>query len=215
VRAAERKDKRSSEPRYEGLRVEGVNFPGHFLLRMPTVPIRPAVSGEELLIVDPFHGDALLDLDDCELLFHQQVGDGELDGRAFEPATRSQMVVRTLANLKRLYVRMRSFRPARLVSELLLAIEPGSISELRDRGLLAYHLDDFASALSRSRVVLSPESGAGRQSRGECERRTADSRAGSHAPAARRWTQLNRGRLPTTQWKGFEPSLSPKCFPIV
>jgi regulator of sirC expression with transglutaminase-like and TPR domain len=33
------------------------------------------------------------------------------------------------------------------VSELLLAIEPGSISELRDRALLAYHLDDFASAL--------------------------------------------------------------------
>lgn len=122
-------------------------FPGHFLLRMPTVPIRPAVSGEELLIVDPFHGDALLDLDDCELLFHQHVGDGELDGRAFEPAARSQIVVRTLANLKRLYVRMRSFRQARLVSELLLAIEPGSISELRDRALLAYHLDDFASAL--------------------------------------------------------------------
>jgi regulator of sirC expression with transglutaminase-like and TPR domain len=107
-----------------GLRVEGVNFPGHFLLRMPTVPIRPAVSGEELVIVDPFHEDALLDLDDCELLFHQHVGDGELDGRAFEPAARSQIVVRTLANLKRLYVRMRSFRPARLVSELLLAIEP-------------------------------------------------------------------------------------------
>jgi regulator of sirC expression with transglutaminase-like and TPR domain len=55
--------------------------------------------------------------------------------------------VRTLVNLKRLYVRMHSFPQARLVSELLLAIDPSSISELRDRGLLSYHLEDFAGAL--------------------------------------------------------------------
>ena len=63
------------------------------------------------------------------------------------PATRSQIVVRTLVNLKRLYVRMRSFPQARVVSELLLAIDPTSISELRDRGLLAYHLEDYPAAL--------------------------------------------------------------------
>jgi regulator of sirC expression with transglutaminase-like and TPR domain len=49
--------------------------------------------------------------------------------------------------LKRLYVRMRSFPQARVVSELLLAIDPTSISELRDRGLLAYHLEDYPAAL--------------------------------------------------------------------
>jgi regulator of sirC expression with transglutaminase-like and TPR domain len=30
---------------------------------------------------------------------------------------------------------------------LLLAVEPTAVSELRDRGLLAYHLDDFPAAL--------------------------------------------------------------------
>ena len=52
-------------------------------------------------------------------------------------------------NLKRLYVRMRSFPQARLVSELLLAVDPSSLTELRDRGLLAYHLEDFHAALDK------------------------------------------------------------------
>jgi hypothetical protein len=52
-----------------------------------------------------------------------------------------------LVNLKRLYVRMRSFPQARFVSTLLLTADPSAVHELRDRGLLAYHLEDFASAL--------------------------------------------------------------------
>ena len=52
-----------------------------------------------------------------------------------------------LVNLKRLYVRMRSFPQARFVADLLLAVDPSAVSELRDRGLLAYHLQDFGAAL--------------------------------------------------------------------
>jgi regulator of sirC expression with transglutaminase-like and TPR domain len=67
-------------------------------------------------------------------------------------------------NLKRLYVRMRSFPQAHLVSELLLAVDPLSLSELRDRGLLAYHLEDFAAALrdleSYLRLLRPTEDGA-------------------------------------------------------
>jgi regulator of sirC expression with transglutaminase-like and TPR domain len=44
-------------------------------------------------------------------------------------------------------VKMRSFPQARFVSTLLLSVNPSAIGELRDRGLLAYHLEDFASAL--------------------------------------------------------------------
>jgi regulator of sirC expression with transglutaminase-like and TPR domain len=42
---------------------------------------------------------------------------------------------------------MRSFPQARFISDLLLAVDPSAIGELRDRGLLAYHMEDFASAL--------------------------------------------------------------------
>jgi regulator of sirC expression with transglutaminase-like and TPR domain len=66
-----------------------------------------------------------------------------------------------LVNLKRLYVRMRSFPQARFVSTLLLGVDPSAISELRDRGLLAYHLEDFASALRdlEEYLRLSPNEG--------------------------------------------------------
>jgi regulator of sirC expression with transglutaminase-like and TPR domain len=71
---------------------------------------------------------------------------------AYEPsllarATRKQVLVRMLLNLKRLYVRMRSFPQARFVTDILLALQPSSMVELRDRGLLAYHMNDFARAL--------------------------------------------------------------------
>jgi regulator of sirC expression with transglutaminase-like and TPR domain len=52
-----------------------------------------------------------------------------------------------LVNLKRLYVRMRSFPQARFIADLLLTVDPPALSELRDRGLLSYHMEDFAAAL--------------------------------------------------------------------
>jgi regulator of sirC expression with transglutaminase-like and TPR domain len=132
--------------RRAGLHVEGVNFPGHFLLRA-----RDGVSSDtrsDVSIIDPFHGGAQLSEYDCRQLLRQHVGvEAAFDTSLLAPATRHDIVVRILVNLKRLYVRMRSFPQARFISSLLLGIEPAAISELRDRGLLAYHLQDFAAAL--------------------------------------------------------------------
>jgi len=76
------------------------------------------------------------------------VGDeAAFDTGLLQPATRREIVVRMLVNLKRLYVRMRSFPQARFVADLLLTVDPTAVSELRDRGLLAYHLQDFGAAL--------------------------------------------------------------------
>jgi regulator of sirC expression with transglutaminase-like and TPR domain len=128
--------------RRAGLEVAGINFPGHFLLRASS----PVVGDE--LIIDPFHGGALLSELDCRQLLRKHVGDdAAFDSSLLVPATRHDIVVRMLVNLKRLYVRMRSFPQARFVSTLLLTADPSAVSELRDRGLLAYHLEDFASAL--------------------------------------------------------------------
>lgn len=128
--------------RRAGVEVTGVNFPGHFLLRAGS-PL-----GADDLIIDPFHGGAMLSEFDCRQLLRSHVGDeAAFDGSLLAPATRHDIVVRMLVNLKRLYVRMRSFPQARFVSTLLLTVNPSAVSELRDRGLLAYHLEDFASAL--------------------------------------------------------------------
>lgn len=132
--------------RRAGVRAEGINFPGHFLVRV-LQDLHTDDPGEGL-IVDPFHGGAILNEADCRTLLHRHMG----DEAAFEPhllarATRRQILVRMLLNLKRIYVRWRSFPQARTVTDLLLAISPSSLTELRDRGLLAYHMNDFPSAL--------------------------------------------------------------------
>ena len=113
-----------------GLNVTCVNFPGHFLLRAP------GEMGEDL-IIDPFHGGALLSEFDCRQLLRRHVDDDSAFNRSLlSPATRHDIVVR-----------MRSFPQARFVSTLLLTADPSAVHELRDRGLLAYHLEDFSSAL--------------------------------------------------------------------
>jgi regulator of sirC expression with transglutaminase-like and TPR domain len=131
--------------RRAGLRVAGINFPGHFLLRASDAA---GGDGAEFVIIDPFHGGALLSEVDCRELLRQHLGDeAAFDRTLLEPATRHHIIVRMLVNLKRLYVRMRSFPQARFISDLLLTVDPSATSELRDRGLLAYHLQDFAAAL--------------------------------------------------------------------
>jgi regulator of sirC expression with transglutaminase-like and TPR domain len=136
--------------RRAGIHVHGVNFPGHFLLRVAVESGDPAAepAAGEFMIIDPFHGGARLSELDCRELLRQHVGEEAAFDRALlEPVARREIVIRMLVNLKRLYVRMRSFPQARFISDLLLAVDPSAVAELRDRGLLAYHLEDFAAAL--------------------------------------------------------------------
>ena len=133
--------------RRAGVPVEGVNFPGHFLLRMrhPASAVRDVDTD---LIVDPFHDGAILSEADCRRLLREHVGeDTAFDHRWLMSATKQQILIRILVNLKRIYVKMRSFPQGRSVTELLLALNPSALTELRDRGLLAYHLNDFSAAL--------------------------------------------------------------------
>jgi regulator of sirC expression with transglutaminase-like and TPR domain len=132
--------------RRAGIRIEGINFPGHFLL------LCPADQGEEWssagLVLDPFEAGAPLSERECREILHERLG-GQVDFHPalLAPATKQQILARLLVHLKRVYVGMRSFPQARDVTRLLLAINPSTSTELRDRGLLAYHLRDFPAAL--------------------------------------------------------------------
>ena len=150
--------------RRAGLRVEGVNFPGHFLLRC-RAPRRTLDDAGDL-IIDAFHGGALLSEDACrELLRRHGDEDTDDDVRRMGQATKPQILVRMLLNLKRTYTRMHSFPQARDVTELLLAVNPSAVGELRDRGLLAYHMNDFNAALRdlQAYLDLAPEARADRE----------------------------------------------------
>lgn len=145
--------------RRAGVVVEGINFPGHFLVRCPARRGHAYLSRPEGLyyrdlIIDAHHGGAFLSEDACRALLRRHgegsVWDAHLAGRATKP----QILTRVLLNLKRIYVRMFSFPQARDVTELLLAVDPSAIVERRDRGLLAYHLNDFSSALRDLQAYL-------------------------------------------------------------
>jgi regulator of sirC expression with transglutaminase-like and TPR domain len=138
--------------RRAGVRVDGVNFPGHFLLRFP---FGPEDDHGDAVFVDPFHRGAVMSDTDCRALLQQQ-GGGTVgfEPRMLAPATKLQILIRMLSNLKRIYVGMRSFHLGLALTELRLAIEPSALSELRDRGLLAYHLNDFTTALRSLEAYL-------------------------------------------------------------
>lgn len=130
--------------RRAGVHVEGVNFPGHFLVRSPA---RRDTGYSEDLLIDAHHGVALLS---------QEAG----ISRALARATKPQILVRMLLNLKRIYVQMHSFPQARDVTELLLAVNPSAREELRDRGLLASQLNDLSGALRDLQSYLQLSSGS-------------------------------------------------------
>lgn len=128
------------------LPLEGVNFPGHFLVRYPASG-RHADQHRQWLI-DPFGGGTLLTETDCRQLLRKHVGDeATFDRRMLVTAGKRDILVRMLVNLKRLYVSMRSFPQARDAVNLLVALDPLAAQELRDRGLLAYHMGEHLPAL--------------------------------------------------------------------
>jgi regulator of sirC expression with transglutaminase-like and TPR domain len=151
--------------RRAGLDIVGINFPGHFLMRCPARRDLPSVDD---LIIDAFHGGALLSQEACRSLLREHAGDGAVfDRHLMARATKPQILARMLVNLKRLYVNMHSFPQARDITELLLAIDPAAAEELRDRGLLAYHLRDYAAALRDLQLYLQM---SGQKAAGEDEK---------------------------------------------
>jgi regulator of sirC expression with transglutaminase-like and TPR domain len=138
--------------RRAGVHAEGINFPGHFLVRCPA---GRGLSCSADLIIDAHHGGAILSEDACRVMFRRHADpDASFELRLCAHATKPQIMARMLLNLKRLYVGMHSFPQARDVTELLLAVDPSAIIELRDRGLLASNLKDFSGALRDLQAYL-------------------------------------------------------------
>ncbi len=147
--------------RRAGLVMEGVNFPGHFLMRCP--PDDSERSDSEPLIVDPFHGGAVLSDADCARLLRTHVGVDVLDPSMLQRAGKRAILLRMLLNLKRAYVRIRAFRMAHDVSDLVVALDPSALEELRDRGLLASHLQEYGSALRDLEAFLRQTGSSGQE----------------------------------------------------
>jgi regulator of sirC expression with transglutaminase-like and TPR domain len=150
--------------RRAGVEVEGINFPGHFLLRHRAKPDTPYSRD---LIIDAHHRGAFLTETMCRQLLHKHADGTAWDQHVLGHATKPEILNRMLLNLKRVYVRMYSFPQALDIMELLLAVDPSALNERRDRGLLASHLNDFSTALRDLQTYLSLSGNAGTERDGQ------------------------------------------------
>jgi regulator of sirC expression with transglutaminase-like and TPR domain len=116
-----------------GLPLEGVNFPGHFLVRF---------RGEELeLLIDPFDGGKLRFGDQAqELLDKVYGGMVRLQAAFTRTASRREMLGRLLTNLKGVYVNVGDHARALAAVERILLLTPTAEGEARSRGVLLARL---------------------------------------------------------------------------
>ncbi len=126
-----------------GLPVQGVSFPGHFLLRV-SLP-----DGDAML--DPTTGRALSESDMVEMLEPYVANAGDSVARALrmllEPATRREIVARMLRNLKSVYLQTERWERLLGIQQRLVILLPESIEEVRDRGFAYARLDYLRPAL--------------------------------------------------------------------
>jgi regulator of sirC expression with transglutaminase-like and TPR domain len=135
--------------RRAGLEVEGVGLPGHFVVRV------------EGTLVDPFHGGAVLSEEDCQKRLDRIYGGRlQLDESMLAACERKAILARTLRNLKAIYTKTGDYARALNAVELTLRVEPGSLDDLRDRGLLHAALDCYALAAGELEEYLEKAGGA-------------------------------------------------------
>jgi len=123
-----------------GLRLDGVNTPLHFLLRV--------TDEEPALFVDPFHAGTLLDRSGCEQLLSELSGQlVRLGFEHFTPCNLSTVVARMLRNLKRIYLEREDFARALPVVRRLAALNRQDLLEQRDWGLTAIRAGHSGEAI--------------------------------------------------------------------
>jgi regulator of sirC expression with transglutaminase-like and TPR domain len=116
-----------------GLALEGVGFPGHFLVKL-----RPELGPE--IFIDPYNGGELLGADECVARFKNVSHGREFDERYLQGVAPRQILGRMLHNLKRIYVEQGDDVRAFWVIDRLLLLAPDAIEEVRDRGLVEARL---------------------------------------------------------------------------
>lgn len=123
-----------------GLALEGVGFPGHFLVRLAGEP--------KDLLLDPFQGGTTVHEEDCRRML-QELSGGRTpyEPRLIASVGKRAMITRLLLNLKGAYLRTGKDELALAAVERLLLLSPDDLEEVRDRGLLLYRLQRYGPAL--------------------------------------------------------------------
>jgi len=123
-----------------GLSLEGVGFPGHFLVKY--------VGDNVELVVDPFNQGEILSQKSLETMLYRLYG-GKIafDPDLLEAISKKQILRRMLNNLKIIYLKQNDLIKGLSIFDRLMVLDPASGEDIRDRGLIYLQLECFKQAL--------------------------------------------------------------------
>jgi regulator of sirC expression with transglutaminase-like and TPR domain len=134
--------------RRAGMKLEGVSFPGHFLVK--------ATDQRGELIIDPFNEGMILNLEQLRARLNQVYGQPvEVHPAMLRAAPSRQILSRMLRNLKNIYVAASDWMRAMAALDRILILEPRSLEDLLERAKLYEMLECFQAALDDLQSFLS------------------------------------------------------------
>jgi regulator of sirC expression with transglutaminase-like and TPR domain len=123
-----------------GLVLDGVGFPGHFLVK------HPLPNGVEI-VIDPFRRGAIRSREDLRGLLASLYGGAiELRSEFLRAAGKKEILKRMLGNLKAIYAKANDLVRLLSVLDLTLILDPGAAEHIRDRAGVYLRLEYFAQA---------------------------------------------------------------------
>ena len=135
-----------------GLSLEGVGFPGHFLVKYD--------DGDIEILIDVFNDGEVRAREDLNQML-QQLYRGQV---SYQPGFvtalgKRDILRRMLNNLKWIYLERGEPLKTLSILDQLVILNPSSVSEIRDRGLLYITLERYAQALEdlESYLRLAPK----------------------------------------------------------
>jgi len=145
--------------RAQGWQVDGIAFPGHFLVRIDR-------EGERA-IVDPFHRGRPCDAAELRRLIKTAAGnEAELTPEFFEPVGNVDILLRLQNNMKIRHIRMGELAKAAEIVERMLLFAPQRGELWRDVAMIHVRLDNLRSAAEalERHIALEPRDSLRHQS---------------------------------------------------
>lgn len=134
--------------RAQGWDIKGLNFPGHFLLRME--------SESDRRIIDPFHGGRQLTTADLRAMVKAVGGpQAELRAEHYRPLANRMVLRRLQDNIKVRLLRARQNGEALEVIETMLMFAPSEAGLWREAGILHAGQDNLRAAVFALEQYLS------------------------------------------------------------
>lgn len=126
--------------RSQGWEMVGLDFPGHFLIRLD--------AGGARLVVDPFHEGAVMDAAALRGLLKMAIGqDAELKPEHYEPIPDRDILLRLQNNIKLRLLRGQRIDEASGIVDAMLLLAPDRPALWRESGLLNAHIGNVMTAI--------------------------------------------------------------------